>query len=113
MALELKRAKASTPFGGQARIPSTVPLAAKSLGPSTAAPASTGGEPSSEPTRLVTWCCMQLGKVLPSPTISEVPQALAPRMLASQRFASTAAVRLPVSAWYSLASTDRPAPCEV
>src|SRR5436305_8103613 len=81
----LKCANRSTPFTGQVLMPSTTPVAAKLLDPSTTAPASTGGEPSSEPTRFATWCCMQSGKVEPSPTMSEVPQALAPRILASQR----------------------------
>ena len=37
----------------------------------------------SDPTRFVTWCCMQNGKTWPSPTMSDVPHALAPRMLPS------------------------------
>ena len=37
------------------------------------------------PARLATWCWMQLGKVVPSPTRKEAPQELAPTMLASQR----------------------------
>src|SRR5947207_15618474 len=91
-------------------MPETSPLVAVPLGPSTAAPANTGGDPSSEPARLATWCCRQCGNVLPSPTISDVPQALAPRMLASHPWLEAPYVCVPVSWSYSLAMTDRPAP---
>src|SRR5262245_19051369 len=56
---------------------------------------------------------MQRGKVVPSPTISETPQALTPRMLAAQRLLHGLYVAEPVSWSYSLAITTRPAPCEV
>ena len=52
--LTRKSAKTSPPFAGQVTIPLTTPVAAKEFVPSTAAPAKTGGEPSSEPTRLAT-----------------------------------------------------------
>ena len=63
----------------------TEPTAAKLFGPSTTAPARTGGVPSCEPTRLVTWCCMQSGKTVPSPTISDTPHAFVPSTSSSQR----------------------------
>ncbi len=68
----------------------TVPVAANEFGPSTAAPARTGGCPSSDPARFATWCCMQSGNTVPSPTISETPHALLPRMSSSQRCAQAA-----------------------
>ncbi len=64
------------------------PEVAAEAGPSTAAPHRTGVPPAvplRAPARLATWCWMQLGKVVPSPTMKEAPQELAPRMLASQR----------------------------
>src|SRR5436190_1602450 len=72
-----------------------------------------GGEPSSEPTMLVTWCCMQCGNVEPSPTMNDDPQPFAPRMFESQFISSFAYVPTPTSVSYSAAMTDRPAPCEV
>ena len=82
----LNWAKVSTPFAGHALIPETSPFVAEPFGPSTAAPASTGADPSSEPARLATWCWRQCGNVVPSPTMNDDPQALAPRMLASHRW---------------------------
>src|ERR1700677_4958201 len=91
-------------------MPATSPFDAALVGPSTAAPASTGGLPLVEPARLATWCCMQLGKVDPSPTMNDTPQGLAPRMLSSHPCACAANVDVPVMASYSLAITDSPAP---
>src|SRR5712691_644837 len=82
-ALPLNCAKTSTPLGGHATIPESVPLAAMEFGPSTAAPERNGGPFGGVGTRFVTWCCMQSGNVLPSFTISDVPQAFAPRILAN------------------------------
>src|SRR5262245_17943088 len=48
--LPLNCAKTSLPSGGQARIPVSEPLKSVPFGPSTAAPARTGGDPSSDPT---------------------------------------------------------------
>ena len=48
--LPLNGANVSTPSGGQARIPVNEPVAANPFGPSTAAPARIGCEPSSDPT---------------------------------------------------------------
>src|SRR6476661_6375957 len=93
-------------------MPSTRPLDLVRLGPSTTAPSSSGGPPFREPIRLVTWCCMQLGKRLPSPTASDTPQAFAPSTLASQRLLWLAKLEVPDSWSYSLAITDRPKPCE-
>src|SRR6476646_2765555 len=76
--------KGFTLCAGQSRIPSTLPLDVTTFGLSTAAPASTGGAPFSEPARFATWCCMQRGKRVPSPTTSEMPQALPPSTLPSQ-----------------------------
>jgi hypothetical protein len=81
------------------------------FGPSTTAPFKIGGEPSSDPTRFATWWWMQCGKVVPSPTMNEEPQAFAPRTLASQRPLQAAWALEPVSSAYSLAITDSPVPC--
>src|SRR4029078_1512748 len=89
------------------------PVVAPPLGPSTAAPARTGAEPSSEPARFATWCWRQWGNFAPSPTIRDRPQAVAPRMLGRQRSAWGAYVEVPVSWSYSLAITERPAPWAV
>src|SRR6476646_4703094 len=70
--------KGSTWRTGQSRIPSTLPLEVPTFGPSTAAPASTGGAPFSDPARFATWCCMQRGNRVPSPTTSETSQAFRP-----------------------------------
>ena len=86
-ALPLNCEKTSMPLGGQATIPVKVPFAAIEFGPSTAAPERNGGPFGGIGTRFVTWCCMHSGNVLPSFTISEVPQAFAPKMFPSQRFA--------------------------
>src|ERR1700688_4177379 len=78
--------KVSTPFPGHRIMPVTTPEVAPRAGPSEAAPQSTGVPPevpSSAPTRFATWCWIQFGKVLPSPTINDEPQAFAPKMLAS------------------------------
>src|SRR5271154_6624417 len=78
--------KVSFPSAGHRFIPSSVPEVAESDGPSEAAPQSTGVPPevpSSEPAMFATWCWMQFGKVLPSPTMNEEPHAFAPRMLPS------------------------------
>jgi hypothetical protein len=56
---------------------------------------------------------MQWGKVLPSPTTSETPQALAPSTFAIQRELCAAYVDVPESSSYSLAITDNPKPCDV
>ena len=53
---------------------------------------------------------MHFGKFEPVPTISDRPQAFAPRTFASQRSAWAAYVVVPVSWSYSLAMTDSPAP---
>ena len=66
---------------------SSVPLAANEFGPSTAAPERKGGPLGGIGMRFATWCCMQSGKVVPSFTISDVPQAFVPSMFASWRFA--------------------------
>jgi hypothetical protein len=60
-AAELNRAKRSVPSPGHSRIGGTTPVAAALFGPSTTAPARIGADPSSEPTRFATWCCMQCG----------------------------------------------------
>ena len=62
----------------------SLPRAVSPFGPSTAAPTSTGAEPSSEPAMFATWCCGQCGNSVPSPMISDEPQAFAPRMSSSQ-----------------------------
>src|SRR3954451_13218262 len=95
---------------GQSRIPSTLPLEVTPFGPSTAAPANTGGAPFSEPARFATWCCMQRGNRVPSPTTSDTPQAFPPSTLPSQCPACLPAGLVPVSWSYSLAITDRPKP---
>src|SRR4051812_40635775 len=56
---------------------------------------------------------MQCGNVVPSPTISDTPHALAPRMLAAQRLLHGLYACVPVSWSYSLAITASPAPCDV
>src|SRR5213595_1514041 len=56
---------------------------------------------------------MQCGNVVPSPTMSEMPQAFAPRMYALQRLVHGAKLVVPVSWSYALAMTTRPAPCDV
>src|SRR5437762_12535802 len=55
-ALPLNCAKTSTPLGGHATIPESVPLAAMEFGPSTAAPERNGGPFGGVGTRFVTWC---------------------------------------------------------
>src|SRR5882724_2581069 len=56
---------------------------------------------------------MQCGNVLPSPTISDVPQAFVPRTLANQRVAYAAYAVDPARLSYSFAITTNPPPCEV
>src|SRR6266478_6865984 len=56
---------------------------------------------------------MQCGNVLPSPTISDVPQALVPRTLASHRDAYAAYAVEFVRLSYSFAITTNPPPCDV
>src|SRR6202034_3808318 len=78
--------KVSTPFAGHRIMPVTTPEVAPLAGPSEAAPQSTGVPPevpSSAPTRFATWCWMQFGNVLPSPTMNDDHHAFLPRMLAS------------------------------
>src|SRR5689334_7972658 len=111
--LPLNGAYVSAPFAGHAIIPDTAPWVGAEFGPSTAAPASIGEPPVSEPARLATWCCRHFGYVEPSPTMNDRPHAFAPRMFASQRSAYTAYVFVPDSWSYSLACTDNPAPCVV
>src|SRR6188474_164691 len=94
-------------------MPDTEPLYVVPFGPSTAAPASTGAVPFRWPAMFAIWWWMQFGKTLPSPTISDEPHAFAPRMLPTQPIAWSAYAPELVSASYSLAITDRPAPCEV
>src|SRR5258706_8421863 len=94
-------------------MPLSAPRAANEFGPSTTAPRRNGGPFGGTGTILVTWCCMQSGKVLPSPTISDVPHAFAPSTFACQRFPYAAyAVEL-VRLSYSFAMITRPPPCEV
>src|SRR5207253_205233 len=69
--LPLNCLKASPPLGGQFFMPLTLPEEVTRFGPSTAAPASIGGEPFREPARFASWDCMQCGNVVPSPTIRE------------------------------------------
>src|SRR5439155_25955861 len=83
------------------------------FGPSTTAPFSTGGDPFNEPARFATWWWMQCGNVLPSPTISEVPHALAPRTFASHLPLYAAYVLVPDNWSYSLAMTESPPPWDV
>src|SRR5438128_11538877 len=73
-ALPLNCAKTSTPLGGHATIPASVPLAAMEFGPSTAAPEGKGGALGGVGTGCVTLVCLGRGDVLPSFTISDVPQ---------------------------------------
>src|SRR5271155_3114027 len=82
--------------GGHGRMPVSAPLLVSLLGPSTTAPASTGGAPSSEPTMLATWCWGQSGKVEPSPMMNDEPQGLAPSTLPSQRPANALYVSVAV-----------------
>ena len=91
-------------------MPLSDPLAPLEFEPSTTAPLRTGEPPLSEPIRLAIWCWMQSGNTVPSPTMNEIPQALAPRMLSSQRSAWAAWVLAPVMALYSLAITESPPP---
>src|SRR5258708_28180667 len=63
----LKRAKVSTPLGGQATIPVRVPVAADEFGPSTTAPTINGGPFGGTGTKFVTSCCMHKGNTFPSP----------------------------------------------
>ena len=106
-------ANVSTPFGGQATIPLSEPLAEAEFGPSTAAPNRKGGPFGGTATIFVTWCCMHSGNVLPSPTINDVPHAFAPNTLACQRLPNVAyAVEL-VRLSYSFAMMTSPPPCDV
>ena len=82
----------------QVFMPLSDPLAPLEFEPSTTAPLRTGEPPLSEPIRLAIWCWMQSGNTVPSPTMNEIPQALAPRMLSSQRSAWAAWVLAPVMA---------------
>src|SRR5271154_6284615 len=87
--LPLNFLKVSAPLAGHRIKPSITPELVELAGASEAAPPSTGVPPevpSSAPARFATWCWMQLGNVVPSPTMNEEPQALAPKMLASQRW---------------------------
>src|SRR5215831_6787026 len=99
----LNAANGSTPFGGQATMLVSEPFAANELGPSTTAPLRNGGPLTGDATRLVTWCCMHSGNVVPSSTTREVPQALVPKTLASQRLPNAAYVVLLVRLSYSSA----------
>src|SRR3984885_4135108 len=78
--------KVSAPFDGHRIIPSTTPEVAELAGPSTAAPQRTGVPPevpSTAPERFATWCWIQFGKVLPSPTMNDEPHGLVPTILAN------------------------------
>ena len=48
------------------------------FGPLTTAPTSSGAVPSRLPDRLATWCCMQRGKRVPTPTMAPTPQGSPP-----------------------------------
>ena len=83
--LPLNGAKTSTPSAGQrphVRQQSAVERTVRSLD---RGPGQHRRRAVERPGDVRTWCCMQCGKVVPSPTISDMPQAFAPRMLASHR----------------------------
>src|SRR5262245_24247909 len=108
--VELNGANGPESSGGQLRMPDWNPRYSVPFGPSTTAPFRIVPVPSSEPSRFATWWWRHCGNLVPSPTMNEEPQALAPRTFASQRPLQAACSPDPVSSATSRAVTESPVP---